>query len=107
MRRAGRHDRIFIPCCVFREAARNTEYATRDTIVDSKHWTTLELPKVLARLASHTSFSAGGDLARALSPSTDPDTVTRRLRETSEARRLLNSKTDVGLGGVHDVRPFA
>ncbi len=75
--------------------------------MNPKHWTTLELPKVLARLASYTSFSAGGDLARALSPSTDPDTVMRRLRETGEARRLLTSKADVGLGGVHDVRPFA
>ena len=75
--------------------------------MNSKHWTTLELPKVLARLAGYTSFSAGGDLARALAPSPDPDTVMRRLRETGEARRLLNLKADVGLGGVHDVRPLA
>ncbi|MGH2592911.1 MAG: endonuclease MutS2 [Anaerolineae bacterium] len=75
--------------------------------MNSKHWTTLELPKVLARLAGYTSFSAGGDLARALAPSPDPGTVMRRLRETGEARRLLNLKADVGLGGVHDVRPLA
>ncbi len=75
--------------------------------MDAKHWTTLELPKVLARLAGYTSFSAGGDLARALTPSADPGTVTRRLRETSEARRLMSSKADVSLGGVRDVRPLA
>ena len=74
--------------------------------MNSKHWTTLELPKVLERLAGYTSFSAGGALARALRPSPDIDTVRRRLRETSEARRLLASKSDVGLGGVHDVRPL-
>ncbi len=75
--------------------------------VNPKHWTTLELPKVLARLANYTSFSAGHDLARALTPSPDPDTVARRLRETSEARHLLNAKADMGLGGAHDVRPLA
>jgi len=75
--------------------------------MNQKHWTTLELPKVLARLANYTSFSAGSERARALSPSPDPETVIRRLRETSEARRLLSIKTDLGLGGVRDVRPLA
>jgi DNA mismatch repair protein MutS2 len=74
--------------------------------MNPKHWTTLELYKVLTRVANYTSFSAGGDLARALTPSPDPELVTRRLRETSEARRLLDAKSDVGLGGVHDVRPL-
>jgi DNA mismatch repair protein MutS2 len=58
-------------------------------------------------LAYYTSFSAGSDLARALSPSPNAETVIRRIRETSEARRLLTIKADVGLGGVHDVRPYA
>jgi len=75
--------------------------------MNTKHSTTLELPKVLARLAGYASFSAGSDLARALVPSADPEVVARRLRATSEARRLLSVKTDVGLGGVHDVRPYA
>ncbi|HEY4689625.1 MAG TPA: endonuclease MutS2 [Anaerolineae bacterium] len=75
--------------------------------MNAKHWTTLELPKVLTRLANYTSFSAGSELARALTPSSDPDTVLRVLRETSEARRLLATKPDVGLGGVHDIRPYA
>ena len=75
--------------------------------VNAKHWTTLELPKVLARLAKHTSFSAGRDRALALAPSPQPDVVVRRQRETSEARRLLASKADLNLGGVHDVRPLA
>jgi DNA mismatch repair protein MutS2 len=65
------------------------------------------LPKVLARLAQYTSFSAGRELALALAPSPDPDAVARLQRETSEARRLLTSKADLNLGGVHDVRPLA
>ncbi|HET7091258.1 MAG TPA: endonuclease MutS2 [Anaerolineae bacterium] len=75
--------------------------------MNAKHWTTLELPKVLARLAKYTSFSAGHERALALAPSPDPDTVARWQRETSEARRLLTSKADLNLGGVHDVRPLA
>lgn len=75
--------------------------------MNAKHWTTLELPKVLARLANYTAFSAGSELTRALAPAFDRDTVARRLRETSEARRLLDAKSDVSLGGVHDVRPLA
>ncbi len=75
--------------------------------MNAKHWTTLELPKVLARLAKHTSFSAGHERALALAPSPDPDAVARRQRETSEARRLITSKADLTLGGVHDVRPLA
>jgi len=75
--------------------------------MNPKHWTTLELPKVLARLATYTSFSAGGELARALAPAYDLETTLRRLRETTEARRLFDVKADVGLGGVHDIRPLA
>ncbi len=75
--------------------------------MNPKHWTTLELPKVLTRLAKYTSFSAGTELALALRPSPDFETVKRRLSETGEARRLLTMKPDVGLGGVHDVRPLA
>ncbi|HLF28604.1 MAG TPA: endonuclease MutS2 [Anaerolineae bacterium] len=75
--------------------------------MNPKHSITLELPKVLLRLANYASFSAGGALARALTPSSNPDIVLRRLRETGEARRLLDSKADVSLGGVHDVRPLA
>jgi len=74
--------------------------------VNAKHWTTLELPKVLARLAKYTSFSAGHERALALAPSPDSDGVARRQRETSEARRLMASKADLNLGGVHDVRPL-
>jgi len=73
---------------------------------DSKHWTTLELPKVLERLAGFASFSAGVELCRALRPSTLPVEVKRRLAATAEARRLLTTSTDVGLGGIHDVRPL-
>ncbi|MEA3459556.1 MAG: endonuclease MutS2, partial [Chloroflexota bacterium] len=75
--------------------------------MDQKHLQTLELPKILSRLAEHTSFSAGRELALNLSPSTELEEVRSRQRETSEARELLEAKADLPLGGVRDIRPLA
>jgi DNA mismatch repair protein MutS2 len=66
----------------------------------------LEYPKVLERLARHTSFSAGRELALALRPATDPAEVRRRQAATGEAARLLKAGSPIGLGGAHDVRPL-
>src|SRR5712692_2109304 len=71
----------------------------------SKSLTTLEFPKILARLADHTTFSAGRALAEALQPSSDPVVVARALQETREALHLLDVRASVPLGGAHDVRP--
>ena len=67
----------------------------------------LEFDKVLARLAKHTSFSAGRELALALRPSTDNHEVVASQRRTAEARRLIELQPRVGLGGAHDVRSVA
>ncbi len=74
--------------------------------MNTKHLTTLEFPKVLARLAGHASFSAGAELARSLTPATDFQEIHRRLEVTSEARTLLDDKPSTTLGGAHDVRPL-
>ena len=68
---------------------------------------TLEFDKILAKLARCTSFSAGQELALALTPSTEYREVVLRQRETAEARRLIAMKPRTGLGGAHDVRPLA
>jgi DNA mismatch repair protein MutS2 len=73
--------------------------------VNPKHLVTLELPKVLARLATYASFSAGEERACALVPSADLQEVRWWLETTSEARVLLNAKSDTTLGGAHDIRP--
>ena len=75
-------------------------------VMDSKYLQTLELPKILSRLAEHTSFSAGRELALRLRPSSVLAEVRRRQGETSEARRLLALRGDLSLGGAHDVRPL-
>ncbi len=76
-------------------------------MLETHHWHTLELPKVLARLARHTAFSASTELALNLEPSTFADVVQQRLAETREARSLLTTRGDLSVGGVHDVRPVA
>ncbi|HFD40064.1 MAG TPA: hypothetical protein ENJ31_09520, partial [Anaerolineae bacterium] len=60
--------------------------------MDAKSLQTLEFPQVLARLARHTTFSAGWELALALTPSPFADEVEARLQETAEARYLLDEK---------------
>lgn len=74
--------------------------------MESKYLETLEYPKILERLARHTSFSAGRELALALRPASDAAEVRHRQQETSEARGLQDLKPDVGVGGARDVRPL-
>src|SRR5947208_17024260 len=71
----------------------------------SKSIQTLEFPKILARLAQHTTFSAGRELAEALAPSNDPAAGGRALQETREALHPLDVRASVQMGGAHDVRP--
>ncbi|MEK9164834.1 MAG: endonuclease MutS2, partial [Chloroflexota bacterium] len=75
--------------------------------MDAKSLATLELPKILDRLAAHCAFSGGSALARALSPTTDIAEARRWQEETSEARKLLAVKTGTSIGGARDVRQFA
>ena len=75
-------------------------------MMDRKALETLDFPKILAQLAEHTTFSAGRELALALTPTDDLREAQRRQEETAEARRLLVEGSKVHLGGVHDVRPY-
>jgi DNA mismatch repair protein MutS2 len=68
---------------------------------------TLEFPKIREQLARHTAFSASRELALALLPSTDAYEIRLRLRRTGEARRLLDERPDVSIGGARDVRAAA
>ncbi|MEW6568430.1 MAG: endonuclease MutS2 [Chloroflexota bacterium] len=72
--------------------------------VDAKSIVTLELPKILDRLAGFAAFSASASLARQLTPTADLDEAVRRQRETSEARNLLSIHSDLTIGGARDIR---
>jgi DNA mismatch repair protein MutS2 len=73
--------------------------------MDSKDLEALELPKVLAGLAARAAFSASRDLALSLSPTADLAEARRRQAETGEARRLLELRPELSVGGARDVRP--
>lgn len=72
----------------------------------TKSWQVLEYPKILAQLAEHTSFSLGHELALRLRPSSRENVVGQRQQETTEARRLLDIKPGLSLGGVMNLRPL-
>ncbi|HET7011436.1 MAG TPA: endonuclease MutS2 [Anaerolineales bacterium] len=75
--------------------------------MDEKSLEILEWPKVLDRLEAHAAFSASKDLARHLRPSPDLTEIRVRQAETAEARRLLEARSGLTIGGAHDVRPDA
>ena len=72
--------------------------------MDAKTSQTLEFDKVLAILAGYTSFSAGEELARRLRPTTDRTEAEQRQAETREALLLLDTRSDITIGGARDVR---
>ncbi len=72
--------------------------------MDPRTLRVLEFDKIRDRLAAHTSFSLGRELAVALLPTDDIRQAQEWQAETREARRLLEEKSDVHLGGVHDLR---
>ncbi|MFW5696620.1 MAG: endonuclease MutS2, partial [Phototrophicaceae bacterium] len=76
-------------------------------MISEKSIHTLELDKILDRLANLTTFSAGAELARELMPSIDITEAQTWQRETAEARELFETKTTISLGGAHDVRDIA
>ena len=64
----------------------------------------LDYDKILKTLASFCAFGGGEELATSLLPSDDLRTINEWMQQTDEACRLLDQKTDIYFGGVHDVR---
>lgn len=75
--------------------------------MDDKTLSTLEYHKVLARLAERCAFSGSENLARALHPTTNLEVARRWQAETTEARRLLETRPNTTIGGAHDIRQHA
>ncbi|MBU1661496.1 MAG: endonuclease MutS2, partial [Chloroflexi bacterium] len=73
----------------------------------SKTLTTLEYPKILARLAGYCAFNASAERASALQPTTDIHEARRRQSETAEAFQLLSIRPETTIGGARDVRAYA
>lgn len=67
----------------------------------------LEYRKILDRLIAQTSNGIGREFAAQLEPLPYPETVTRRLQETREARLLRDHDSGMPLGGIRDIRDTA
>ncbi|MEW6106364.1 MAG: endonuclease MutS2, partial [Bacillota bacterium] len=72
--------------------------------MDERTLRVLEFQKIKERLAAAATNNLGRELALALAPVTDPDEVSARQRETTEARAILASYPSVPLGGIRDIR---
>ena len=70
-----------------------------------KSLTTLELPAVLGMLAAEAVGESAKAAALALTPSTDPFEVRRRLAETGAAKTMMVVRGSPSFSGVKDVRP--
>lgn len=79
--------------------------ATCNSVMDKKSFHILEFDKVLERLTRYASFSAGEAVIRAVEPTIDLFEARRLQAETKEAIALLDSGSDITLGGARDVRP--
>ncbi|MGH2468880.1 MAG: endonuclease MutS2, partial [Chloroflexota bacterium] len=75
--------------------------------MNPKHLATLELDKVLQRLAAHAAFSVSRELLLELQPAIEAQMVREGLAETTEARRLVSSRPTLTVGGARDVRGAA
>lgn len=75
--------------------------------MNQRSLTTLEFNKIVQQLAEHTAFSASRELALSLRPSPVEVEVREELQLTAEARRVLELKPGITVGGARDVRPAA
>ncbi len=72
--------------------------------MDDKSLEMLEFPRIKEILAGFTSFSASRELALALNPLRDYERISLLLRQTAEARQLLNLDRGFSIGNILDVR---
>ncbi len=64
----------------------------------------LEFPRIREIVAGYTSFSASRELAATLQPRYDYEEISRLLRQTAEARQLLELDRGFAIGSVLDIR---
>jgi DNA mismatch repair protein MutS2 len=75
--------------------------------MDDKSLEMLEFPKIREILTGYTSFSASREMAEVLTPRQDYEQITLLLKQTAEARQLLNLDRGFTIGSVLDIREKA
>lgn len=71
----------------------------------SKAIKTLEFDKILKILSSYCPIEAAHEKIFEISPSVSAEEIKKRLKETSEARLLIQTKSSPSLGSVRDITP--
>ncbi len=74
--------------------------------MDERTFRVLEYHKIKTLLAERAACSLGKGLAAELEPSTDAGWVRTQLAETSQARRLIETKGTAPFGGLTDIGPL-
>lgn len=72
--------------------------------MDEKSIELLEFPQIREIIAGYTSFPPGRELAQRLDPLTSFEDISLLLRQSREARRLLEVDPGFSLGDVYDIR---
>jgi DNA mismatch repair protein MutS2 len=75
--------------------------------MDDKSLEMLEFPKIREILAGYTSFSASRELAMSLRPLHDYERISLLLRQSAEARQLLQLDRGFSIGSALDIRAKA
>ncbi len=71
--------------------------------MDERTLRVLEYPKLAELLADCAACSVGKERARKLEPLTDAPVIRERLRETTEARRVIEAQGAMPFGGLSDI----
>ena len=66
----------------------------------------LEFDKIVARLEARAACSLGRELAAQTQPSDQLEIARKLLRETSEAKAILEYEGEIPLGGIEDIRSY-
>jgi DNA mismatch repair protein MutS2 len=72
--------------------------------MDDKSLEMLGFPRIREILAGYTSFSASRELAATLKPLHDYERISLLLKQTAEARQLLNLDRGFSIGSMLDIR---
>jgi DNA mismatch repair protein MutS2 len=75
--------------------------------MDIKDLELLEFPRICEIIAGYCSFSMSREMAVSLSPSTDINEILQWLRESAEARELIEEEGSLSASGMEDIRNYA
>ena len=74
--------------------------------MDQRTLSLLELPKILTQLEALCACDLGRARVTHLKPSFHNDKVLRRLQETTQAKRFLETGKSIAFGGISDISSF-